>query len=118
MTGTRYNYGGGVYGWNLARKVISRGANFISTFLLNPGLSDLTGSFRMFKREALTKLLKEVENRGYAFQTEIIVTAKFNGYSIEEVPIEFVDRVYGESKMGAGEFPRYLLTLAKLYLKF
>ena len=46
VTGTRYAGDGGVYGWNLKRKVISRGANYVTQVLLRPGVSDLTGSFR------------------------------------------------------------------------
>ena len=46
VTGTRYSGDGGVYGWDLRRKLISRGANFLTQVLLNPGVSDLTGSFR------------------------------------------------------------------------
>lgn len=46
VTGTRYSGGGGVYGWDLQRKLISRGANFLTQVLLQPGVSDLTGSFR------------------------------------------------------------------------
>ena len=46
VTGTRYSQGGGVYGWDLRRKLISRGANFLADFMLRPGASDLTGSFR------------------------------------------------------------------------
>lgn len=46
VTGTRYINGGGVYGWDFKRKLISRGANFITQILLRPGVSDLTGSFR------------------------------------------------------------------------
>lgn len=46
VTGTRYRPGGGVYGWDFKRKLVSRGANFLATLALNPGVSDLTGSFR------------------------------------------------------------------------
>jgi len=46
VTGTRYSNGGGVYGWDFKRKLISRTANFLTTLLLRPGVSDLTGSFR------------------------------------------------------------------------
>lgn len=46
VSGTRYKAGGGVYGWDFKRKLISRGANFITQLLLRPGASDLTGSFR------------------------------------------------------------------------
>ncbi|XP_031412414.1 dolichol-phosphate mannosyltransferase subunit 1 isoform X3 [Meleagris gallopavo] len=47
VSGTRYKGNGGVYGWDLKRKLISRGANFITQVLLRPGASDLTGSFRL-----------------------------------------------------------------------
>lgn len=46
VTGTRYRDGGGVYGWDFKRKLVSRGANFLTQLLLRPGVSDLTGSFR------------------------------------------------------------------------
>ena len=51
VTGTRYSGGGGVYGWDLQRKLISRGANFLTQVLLQPGVSDLTGSFRWVGRD-------------------------------------------------------------------
>jgi len=46
ISGTRYAQGGGIYGWDFKRKLISRGANFLTQILLRPGVSDLTGSFR------------------------------------------------------------------------
>ena len=51
VSGTRYKGNGGVYGWDFKRKLISRGANFLSQFLLRPNASDLTGSFRLYKRD-------------------------------------------------------------------
>jgi dolichol-phosphate mannosyltransferase len=92
VCGTRYQAGGGVAGWDLKRKVTSRGANFLATFLLNPGPSDLTGSFRLYDRKALETILPRVRAKGYAFQMEILVLAKANGLKFAEVPITFVDR--------------------------
>lgn len=71
MTGTRYKDGGGVSGWDLKRKTISKGANFLAQFLLNPGVSDLTGSFRLYKRDILSKLIAESVSKGYVFQVNI-----------------------------------------------
>jgi dolichol-phosphate mannosyltransferase len=68
---------GGVYGWDLKRKMTSRVANFLATTLLNPKASDLTGSFRLFKKDVLEKVLKSVKSRGYVFQMEIIVRAQY-----------------------------------------
>jgi len=116
VTGTRYLPDGGVYGWDFRRKLTSRVANFMATTLLNPKASDLTGSFRLYRKEILEKVIPCVKSRGYVFQMEIIVRAQYMGYSIEEVPITFVDRIYGESKLGAGEIVQYLQGLTELFL--
>ena len=115
VTGTRYNLGGGVYGWSPIRKIISRGANFLASFLLNPGVSDLTGSYRLFKKDVFKDLIKEVKNGGYAFQMEIIIRAVYKKYKVEEIPITFVDRVMGKSKLGMGEILIYFDTVLDLY---
>lgn len=115
VTGTRYAKGGGVYGWDTKRKVTSKGANILADILLNPGVSDLTGSFRLYERTVLERILHRVTCTGYAFQMEIIVLAKRFNYHIEEVPITFVDRIYGESKLGAREILMYLKGLTTLF---
>ena len=116
VTGTRYAPGGGVSGWDLKRKITSKGANILADILLNPGVSDLTGSFRLYERATLETILKNVTCTGYAFQMEIVVLAKKAGYRIEEVPISFVDRLYGESKLGTKEILMYLKGLGTLFL--
>lgn len=58
MSGTQYSGNGGIYGWDLMRKLISRGANFVNQVLLCPGALDFTGSFRMNKKEVLRKLVE------------------------------------------------------------
>mmetsp|Transcript_53946 Transcript_53946/g.161465 ORF Transcript_53946/g.161465 Transcript_53946/m.161465 type:complete len:149 (+) Transcript_53946:642-1088(+) len=115
VSGTRYKPGGGVAGWDFKRKLTSRGANFLATFLLNPGASDLTGSFRLYDRAAIDKVLPKVQSKGYAFQMEILVHARKAGMTIGEVPITFVDRIYGESKLGANEIIIYLKGLLQLF---
>jgi len=116
VTGTRYLPGGGVYGWNFKRKIISRGANCLAEFFLAPGLSDLTGSFRLYKREVLEEVMQEMTSFGYVFQMEIAVRLKSMGKTVGEVPITFVDRIYGSSKMGPMEIFRYLQGLFSLWL--
>ncbi|NWH20458.1 DPM1 mannosyltransferase, partial [Grus americana] len=115
VSGTRYKGNGGVYGWDLKRKLISRGANFITQVLLRPGASDLTGSFRLYRREVLQKLMEKCVSKGYVFQMEMIVRARQLGYTIGEVPISFVDRVYGESKLGGNEIVSFLKGLLTLF---
>ena len=116
VTGTRYAQGGGVAGWDFKRVLTSRGANLLATILLNPSVSDLTGSFRLYKRKVLEDLMLSVKGRAYVFQMEVIVRAQHKGYSIAEVPIVFVDRIFGESKLGPGEIVSYLKGLWELFL--
>lgn len=94
----------------------SRVANYIATVLLRPGASDLTGSFRLYKKDVLEKLISVCVSKGYVFQMEMIVRAKHMGYTVSEVPISFVDRLYGESKLGAMEIVQYLRGLATLFV--
>lgn len=115
VTGTRYADGGGVFGWNLKRKVTSRGANTLAQALLQPGVSDLTGSFRLYRKECLEVLMEQCTSKGYAFQMEIAVRASRMGYRIDEVPIVFVDRVYGASKLGGSEITMYIKGLIRLF---
>ncbi|GMM27529.1 dolichyl-phosphate beta-D-mannosyltransferase [Martiniozyma asiatica (nom. inval.)] len=108
VTGTRYAGDGGVYGWDLKRKLISRGANFLASVVLRPNVSDLTGSFRLYKKEVLEKIISETKSKGYVFQMEMMVRARALGFTIAEVPISFVDRIYGDSKLGGDEIVGYL----------
>jgi len=115
VTGTRYSLGGGVYGWDLRRKLTSRVANYIADLLLNPGVSDLTGSFRLYKKNVLKKLIEATISKGYVFQMEMMVRARQFNFTIGEIPIAFVDRVYGESKLGTNEIIGYLKGLWGLF---
>ncbi|RMX66257.1 hypothetical protein KXD40_008367 [Peronospora effusa] len=115
VTGTRYVSGGGVYGWDVRRKLTSRVANYLATVLLNPSVTDLTGSFRLYKRDVIEDIMSTIQGLGYVFQMEILVRARQRQYSIAEVPITFVDRIYGESKLGAGEIIAYLKGLLNLF---
>ncbi|EAT37808.1 AAEL010227-PA [Aedes aegypti] len=115
VSGTRYKGEGGVYGWDFKRKLISRGANFLSQLLLRPNASDLTGSFRLYKKEALKELISRCKSKGYVFQMEMIVRARQLNYTVGEVPISFVDRVYGQSKLGGSEIVQFAKNLLYLF---
>ncbi|XP_068641233.1 dolichol-phosphate mannosyltransferase subunit 1-like [Aristolochia californica] len=116
VTGTRYVRGGGVHGWNLMRKLTSRGANVLAQTFLWPGVSDLTGSFRLYRKSVLEDIITSCVSKGYVFQMEMIVRASRKKYHIEEVPITFVDRVFGSSKLGGSEIIEYLKGLVYLLL--
>lgn len=115
VSGTRYLGSGGVYGWDFKRKLISRGANFVTQLLLRPGASDLTGSFRLYKKDVLEKLINSCVSKGYVFQMEMIIRARQFNFSLCEVPITFVDRVYGESKLGGSEIIQFAKALFYLF---
>jgi len=71
VTGTRYVQGGGVHGWDLRRKLTSRVANYLTHVLLQPRVSDLTGSFRLYRRQALAECVSRVRSKGCAFSSSI-----------------------------------------------
>jgi len=115
VTGTRYVSGGGVYGWGVYRKLVSRVANYIADTLLGLGVSDLTGSFRLYKRHILKNLMSVCQSKQYVFQIEMIVRARQFNYTIGEVPITFVDRIFGESKLGGNEILAYLKGIVNFF---
>ncbi|KAI9004418.1 nucleotide-diphospho-sugar transferase [Hyaloraphidium curvatum] len=115
VTGTRYAGDGGVHGWSFYRKLTSRVANYIADVLVSPGVTDLTGSFRLYRKDVLSHLIGEVKSKGYFFQPEMIIRARTLGYKVGEVPITFVDRVFGASKYGAGMIVEWLTVLVQLW---
>jgi dolichol-phosphate mannosyltransferase len=106
---------GGVYGWDLKRKLVSRGANYLADTVLQPGISDLTGSFRLYRLPVLRDIIGRCTSKGYVFQMEIVVRARSLGYTVGEVPITFVDRIYGESKLSGNEIVGYAKGVANLW---
>jgi dolichol-phosphate mannosyltransferase len=100
VLGSRYVRGGRVGNWGLVRRVISRGASLYTALFLQMGVRDPTGGFKCFRRSVLETLdLDAISAKGYAFQIETTYRAKQAGFRIVEVPITFVDRTAGHSKM-------------------
>ncbi|CCG81608.1 Dolichol-phosphate mannosyltransferase [Taphrina deformans PYCC 5710] len=115
VLGTRYARDGGVHGWDFKRKLVSRGANLLARVILRPNVSDVTGSFRLYKKDVLARVIAETKSKGYVFQMEMIVRAREAGYKIGEVPIAFVDRIYGDSKLGSDEITQYAMGVWALF---
>jgi dolichol-phosphate mannosyltransferase len=100
VLGSRYVPGGGVENWGLVRRAISYGGSLYARVLLGVRVRDLTGGFKCFRREVLEAIpLDRVRSRGYAFQIELTYRALRQGFRVREVPIRFVDRAVGGSKM-------------------
>ena len=102
--GSRYVPGGGVEGWPLKRQLMSRAVNFYARWLLGLEQKDCSGAFRCYRTELLAKLdFDAVRSRGYSFQEEILWHLKRLGARFAEVPIVFVDRQRGVSKIDSKE---------------
>jgi dolichol-phosphate mannosyltransferase len=101
VLGSRYVEGGGVEGdWGVARRIVSRGGSLYASTILGVRVRDLTGGFKCFHRRVLETIdLDRVHSRGYAFQIELTYRALRAGFEVAEVPIRFVDREAGDSKM-------------------
>ena len=113
--GSRWVKGGGVVGWPLKRKLLSRGGSLYARLILGAPIKDFTGGFKCFKRETLLKLdLDQVHTVGYGFQIDLTWRALQRGLQVKEVPIIFTDRVAGKSKMSADIFKEALLLVWKL----
>ncbi len=100
VLGSRYLHGVTVVNWPLSRLILSYGANVYSRFVTGVPVKDLTGGFKCFRRKVLEALdLDRVNSDGYGFQIEINFKAWRKGFRIREIPILFVDRRVGVSKM-------------------
>ncbi|MDX6510620.1 MAG: dolichol-phosphate mannosyltransferase [Gaiellaceae bacterium] len=100
VLGSRYVPGGGVGNWGAVRRFISRGGSLYAQVLIGTRIRDLTGGFKCYRRRVLETIdLDSIDSRGYAFQIETTYRALRAGFSVREVPIRFVDREEGGSKM-------------------
>jgi dolichol-phosphate mannosyltransferase len=98
--GSRYTAGGGTENWGLRRKLISRGGGLYARLVLGVGVNDLTAGFKAWRADTLRGLeLGDVAAHGYGFQIEMTYRAICSGFRVVEVPIKFVDRRVGQSKM-------------------
>jgi dolichol-phosphate mannosyltransferase len=117
VLGSRYVAGGGTVNWGPMRKFISRGGSMYARTILGVGVRDLTGGFKCFRRKTLEAFdLDSVSAQGYGFQIEMTYRTVKHGFRVEEVPIVFVDRRVGQSKMSKKIFLEALTLVLKLRL--
>ncbi|MBT6745137.1 MAG: polyprenol monophosphomannose synthase [Flavobacteriales bacterium] len=103
--GSRYVSGGKVKNWPMSRILMSYFASVYVNMILWMGIKDTTAGFKCYKRKVLESIdLSKIRFMGYAFQVEMKYTAHLHGFKLVEVPITFVDRVLGTSKMSAKIF--------------
>jgi dolichol-phosphate mannosyltransferase len=100
VLGSRWVPGGEVVNWPRSRELLSRGGNAYTRLVLRMPLRDATGGYRAYRRSVLDSLpLESVASQGYCFQVDLAWRTWNAGYEVVEVPITFVERVRGESKM-------------------
>ena len=101
VIGARWMSGGKVVNWPIGRRILSKFGTKYAAYVLNLPYKDLTSGYRVLSRQLLMKIdLDQIQTRGYGFQIEIALKAIQSGFKIKEVPITFVERENGRSKMG------------------
>lgn len=115
VIGSRYVEGGGAEGWPLYRRIISGGANWLAHTVLGLSARDCTSGFRCYSRRALQEIdVDSVLSSGYSFLVEMLYRVEKHGCSVRELPIIFVDREEGVSKIDRREIYKTLFTLGRL----
>ncbi len=115
VIGSRYIKGGKIVGWGVYRKLVSRVANFFASILLRMPVSEVTTGYRAYRKKIFKKInLNSIKSDGYSFQLEILCKLYKAGAKISEVPIVFVDRKVGKSKLGRSEIFNFISTVVRL----
>jgi dolichol-phosphate mannosyltransferase len=114
VIGTRWIPGGSVVNWPIGRKLISRLGTWYASFILKLPYQDLTSGYRVLPRDLIEKLnFNEIQTKGYGFQIEIALKAVDSGFQIKQVPITFIERENGQSKMSLWIILEALITVNK-----
>lgn len=118
VIGSRYVRGGKTQNWPLHRQILSRGGNRYARLMLGGRLNDMTAGFRVFRTSFLKSLdLNTINARGYSFQIEMAYRTIRAGGRASEVPITFVEREIGDSKMSSDIVREALILMTKLGIK-
>ena len=118
VLGSRYINGVNVINWPMRRLLLSSFANLYTRFITGMPVHDATGGYKCFRRKVLEAInLEKVTSNGYAFQIEMSFKAWKKGFSVKEIPIIFVDRVKGKSKMSKRIVREAVTMVWKLRLK-
>ena len=116
VIGNRYCKGGEVTGWSWARKVISRNANLVAKFLIGLNLHDCASSFRCYFAKFIRSAIGSLHSHTYEIQIETLRQALSRNFSIKEIPILFVNRKRGKSKLSLTEIQSYISYFFKAML--
>lgn len=118
VVGSRYVKGGAVEGWPFRRKLISRSASLVVRLLLGLRIHDCTGGFKCFPRSTLESInFADIRSRGFASSYEINYFCHRSGKALQEVPIRFVNRQAGKSKLSSKIILEALITILRLRVR-
>jgi len=116
--GSRRVAGGSIVGWHWQRHLASKGAQTLARMLLRLKTRDITSGFRAFRHSCLAAIhFSDVRSNGYAFQEEMLLRCERGHFLIMEVPVRFVDRACGNSKLGIKDVVEFFTIMAKLWWK-
>jgi dolichol-phosphate mannosyltransferase len=113
VIGSRYCGGGKTAGWSFTRKIISRAANVVAKSVVGLQLDDCTSGFRCYSTRFLREAIGSLHSQTYEIQIETVKQALSRGFSVKEVPILFVNRKRGKSKLTSTEIQSYISYVLK-----
>ncbi|OIO18109.1 dolichyl-phosphate beta-D-mannosyltransferase [Candidatus Kuenenbacteria bacterium CG11_big_fil_rev_8_21_14_0_20_37_9] len=118
VIGSRRVFGGNVLGWNTRRNFQSKCAMLFARFMLGLKTKDITAGFRCFRSSVLENIgLEKITSNSYAFQEEVVYLCEKNGFKVKEIPVTFIDRQYGKSKLGVKDILEFFWTIFRLRFK-
>ena len=115
--GSRYCFGGKAINWSLFRLMISRIANFVASLLIRAGIHDYTSGLRCYSTNLVKEIVADLHSQTYEIQIETIRQACKRGFSVKEVPMTFVNRKKGKSKLSPNEIKAFISYILKVKLK-
>ncbi len=118
VVGSRYCDGGGAIGWGISRFAISKIANFITKLRIDADISDYTSGMRCYSTSLVKGMIDHLHSQTYEIQIETIRQANVRGYKIKDVPIIFVNRKKGKSKLSINEVRDFLTYIFNLNRKY
>jgi len=117
VQGSRYINGGRIIGWSLYRRAVSRVANTLCRLLLGTGLHEHTAYFRVYSNKCAEDIVKNVNRNGYEWAIASILVAKDHGFRIKEVPVTFINRFSGKSKLKISDILMWFSYVISAFLK-
>lgn len=119
VIGSRYIEHGSVENWNISRRLISRGANILARILLKLRTNDATSGYRAYSRKALDKIdFTKAKSETFVFQVEMVLLCERAGLKVAEVPIKFLDRQFGKSKLKLKEIYIFAACIINLVINY